>query len=350
MHTPRSPNASDLLSPGFMPRGRQVANERPDLRRSPSSGSSFIDIHIEPPVRIVLFFPIVISLPDLVFSQSRPPSPSHVGHPPGGDIEGYLSPKHGPAAPLPMDSSQPVIPEYNGSNSEPRRGFVAFAPPDQGHGPPHGNGSGNGNGNGNGNGYAYPRSPRSIYAGMPATASLSASASASTWSPRAPVPATPRQLYATSPAPMPYNPLTAGPSGPGPGAGGGVPVIPSQPRGSGLYAAASPATMPFIPLAVGSSGPGPRVGGGGGVPVIPSPPRGSATPHPRPVHFGGGDSTPASRLRELPSAPWTRRDDSDSDSEGYNENVRDEMTKRNTATNATAAALPIPPPSFQGKR
>jgi hypothetical protein len=316
MDTPPSAHTpSDLLSPGFRPRGQQVANERPDLRRSPSSGSSFIDIHIEPPVCITLFFPLIISLRSLVFSQSRPPSPSHAGPPQGGDIEGYLSPKHGPA-PLPMDSSQPVIPQHNSSNSEPPRGFVAFAPTIQGHGPPRGNGNGN----------AIPRSPRSIYAGMPASSSTSTSTS--TWSPRAPVPATPRQLYtAPSPAPMPFNSLAAGPSGAGP-------VIPPAPRGSGFYTAASPATMPFDLPATGNSG----------VPVIPSPPRASGTPHPRSVYFSGGGSTPASQTRELPSS-WARGggDDSDSDSE-------DEMTRRNTATNATAVALPIPPPSFQGRR
>ena len=67
---PLSPGSSGLLSPGFRPRGREYGQTRSsDLRRTPSSSSSHVEIIIEPPVRI---FPVLqCERFDLIFCFSR---------------------------------------------------------------------------------------------------------------------------------------------------------------------------------------------------------------------------------------------------------------------------------------
>lgn len=236
-----------------------------------------------------------------MFPQSRPSSGA--GHHQVGEIEGYLSPKHG-AQPLPMGSTQPVIPEYINARTEPPPGFVPFAPV------AHGNGNG------------YPRSP--IYGGIPTHAS------ASTRSSRDSTPPTPRQIYTTSPTPPAFvHPIPFAGASPGPA------VLPSPPRdrralGSGL------GTPYHRSVNLGSDGgtpvshtwdlPSSSAGGGGTLssngPVDSSYAKFNSTTYLDPAYFPP-------------------------ENEGEDE---DEATRRNTVANANAGAVPIPPPSYQNKR
>jgi len=253
-----------------------------------------------------------------------------------GDAAGFLSPSHGPQH-LPMDNT-PVIPEYI---SEPPPMFVPYANPTNGYvdsqqqgyvqrpsAPVYRNPSVP-NGNGNGNGTMTPRSPMGIYSGMPSP----------TW-PTArettPGPATPRQIYVTSPTPPAF--IQPPPfAGSGPGREG--PVIPSPPDRS----------MTATPRQSDIRG----------------------TPHHRPISLHAG-TTPISLPQSLPpiyGAGMVRKNPStgstssnksytrfelDPMHEESRDSTPDPTTLRNTIANAslssTQPVLPVPAPASKSKK